>query len=60
MNPSMAAFEDLITLKCADHGLDGDLHNVSVDDPLKLKLRKAKRMIITEGVSDKLVLDDDV
>ena len=66
--------EDFITLKRADHGLAEDSHNPEIDDvqvdddddeifsanlsKRKLKLGKAKRALITGGMSKKLVFDE--
>ncbi|KAG6873510.1 hypothetical protein C0995_014778 [Termitomyces sp. Mi166 len=53
--------EDFITLKRADHGLSDEDAPMDPDDlsKRKLKLGRAKRAIAKNGISNKLVFDDE-
>ncbi|PFH53473.1 hypothetical protein AMATHDRAFT_137554 [Amanita thiersii Skay4041] len=53
--------DDFITLKRADHDLDESVHQAGGNDSSKRKLKmgKAKRTILTGGLPQKFVFDDE-
>ncbi|KAF8635697.1 hypothetical protein AX15_000322 [Amanita polypyramis BW_CC] len=52
--------EDFITLKRADHGLDDSIPEVANElSRRKLRMGNAKRKVLTGGLSQKLVFDDE-
>lgn len=60
-HPDAGADDDFITLKRADHNLADDELPLDPDDISKRKQRmgKAKRTLLTGGMSRKLVFDDE-